>query len=51
MGVESSEDMKLRLYSPDEYESELAGDGIALGDGGFVLSQGLQVVGRGVARL
>lgn len=36
MGVESSEDMKLRLYSPDEYESELAGDGIALGDGGFV---------------
>ena len=39
MGVESSEAMKLRLYSPDEYESELAGDGIALGDGGLVAAR------------
>src|SRR5215213_1945487 len=36
MGLESSEDMKLRLHSPHEYESELAGDSGALRDSGFV---------------
>jgi hypothetical protein len=36
MGLESSEDMKLRLYSPDEYESELGGEADALSRGGFV---------------
>src|SRR5215210_3752902 len=36
MGLESSEDMKLRLHSAHEYESELAGDSGALRDSGFV---------------
>ena len=36
MGLRSSEDMKLRLYSSHEYESELAGDSGALRDSGFV---------------
>src|SRR5215212_9798776 len=36
MGLKSSEDMKLRLYSPDEYESELGGEGDALSESGFV---------------
>ncbi len=36
MGLETTEEMKLRLYSPDEYESELGGDSGALSGSGFL---------------
>jgi hypothetical protein len=36
MGLETTEDMKLRLYSLDEYESELGGDSGALSGSGFL---------------
>jgi hypothetical protein len=36
MGLQTSEDMKLRLYSPAEYESELGGEGEVLSGIGFV---------------
>ena len=36
MGLETSEDMKLRLYSSAEYESELGGESDALSASGFL---------------
>jgi hypothetical protein len=36
MGLETSEDMKLRLYSSAEYESELGGESYALSASGFL---------------
>jgi hypothetical protein len=36
MGLETSEDMKLRLYSSAEYESELGGESDALKASGFL---------------
>jgi hypothetical protein len=36
MGLETSEDMKLRLYYSAEYESELGGEGDALSASGFL---------------
>jgi hypothetical protein len=36
MGLETDEEMKLRLYSLDEYESDLGGDAEVAREGNFV---------------
>jgi hypothetical protein len=36
MGLETSEEMKIRLYSLEDYESELGGEAEALNSGGFL---------------